>query len=130
MTVDDILKKYKNEAVFFKGTEKGDVSGERKVALNRKGNEMFNAGSIEAAKRVFITTGYSDGLSRVGDYYKKQGRKLDALKMYTLAHDKKKVDEVCADVALFIEGLLKENTAGAPRSMEDPSRENHKDAER
>ena len=42
------------------------LSSEQKVILNRKANAMFNNGNIEDARRIFITTGYSDGLTRVG----------------------------------------------------------------
>lgn len=83
-----------------------NLKGEQKVALNRKGNEFFNQGEIEAAKRIFITTGYSDGLSRVGEYYEKKGLELEALKLYWLAHNKRKADPIIQKLALMIESMI------------------------
>jgi hypothetical protein len=78
----------------------------QKALLNRKGNMLFNEGNIEGARRIFITTGYSDGLSRIGDYYKKQGRVIDALKMYQIAPNKKKADDLTMNIALLIKSML------------------------
>jgi hypothetical protein len=63
---------------------------------------------VEAARRVFITTGYSDGLVRVGDCYKKTGRPLDALRMYWVAPDKKKADAILMELAILIKGMINE----------------------
>lgn len=82
------------------------LSGEQKAALNRKGNIFFNEGDIESARRIFLTTGYSDGLSRVGDIYASKGKELEALKMYWLAHNKRKSDPIIKKMALIIESLL------------------------
>lgn len=82
------------------------LSGEQKAALNRKGNVFFNEGDIDSARRIFITTGYSDGLSRVGDIYASKGKELEALKMYWLAHNKRKAEPIIKKMALIIESLL------------------------
>jgi len=105
---EKILEKFKDEAVFLKGTTKANVESQQKAALNRRGNVLFNQGDIESARRIFITTGYSDGLSRVGDYYKSKGRLIDALRMYWAGNDKKKSSEVCMELSIFIKGLLGE----------------------
>lgn len=78
------------------------LASEQKAVLNRKGNEFFNKGEIESARRIFITTGYSDGLSRVGDYYATKGRELDALKMYWLARNRRKADPIIEKLAYLI----------------------------
>jgi len=109
MFEDKIKDKFDEEAVFLRGTAKANVAGSDKAALNRKGNVLFNAGDVEGARRIFITTGYSDGLSRVGDYYKSKGRLIDALKMYWTGSDKRKYSEVCMELSIFIKGLLKED---------------------
>lgn len=83
-----------------------NLDGEKKAALNRKGNQFFNQGDIESAKRIFITTGYSDGLSRIGDFYADKGKELDALKMYWLAHNRRKADPLIKKLAQLIETLL------------------------
>ncbi len=82
------------------------ITTDKKAALNRKGNELFNAGDIETAKKIFVTTGYSDGLSRVGDVYAKKGRVLEALKLYWLAHNRRKADKIVEDVAALIGTML------------------------
>lgn len=83
-----------------------NLSAEQKAALNRKGNAFFNQGDIETARRIFITTGYSDGLSRVGDHYAKQGRELDAFKLYWLAHNKRKAEPILEKMAALITTIM------------------------
>jgi hypothetical protein len=84
------------------------VEADRKVKLNRKGNELFNKGEVETARRIFQTTGYSDGLIRVGDKYLGEGRSVDALKMYWLAKDKRKTTAMIDSIVIVIEKLLRE----------------------
>ena len=106
---DELLEKFEDEAVFLKGTESARVESSQKAALNRRGNELFNRGCVEDARRIFITTGYSDGLSRIGDHYKKKGLMVDALRMYWTAHDKNKTADACMELSLFIKGLIHED---------------------
>lgn len=82
--------------------------GEEKARLNRKGNELFNRGELETARRIFQTTGYSDGLIRVGDHYLEERKPVDALKMYWLANDGKRKEELVELAALAIQKLLDE----------------------
>ena len=84
------------------------VEPDRKVKLNRKGNELFNAGDIEAARRIFQTTGYSDGLIRVGDRYLSDRKPIEALKMYRLARDDKRSEGIIDSAAMVIQKLLRE----------------------
>ena len=81
---------------------KKDLKSTDRVALNRKGNQFFNEGNIEVAKRIFITTGYSDGLSRVGDHYYKNNNYLEALKMYHMAPAPEKKDELIKKISNVI----------------------------
>lgn len=95
---------------FIKVTD-SPVSGltsEQKVILNRKANTMFNSGNIEDARRIFITTGYSDGLTRVGNYYMNKNQDLKALKAYVLAHNKRESEPIYENIAKVISSLLKE----------------------
>jgi hypothetical protein len=85
------------------------VEPDRKVKLNRRGNELFNEGDIEAARRIFQTTGYSDGLIRVGDRYLGDNKPIDALKMYRLARDDKRTEALIATAAFVIQNMLREN---------------------
>jgi hypothetical protein len=87
------------------------VDSDKKAHLNRKGNELFNQGDIEAARRIFQTTGYSDGLIRVGDRYFADRRPVDALKMYWLAKDEKRKERLVSLAALVIQNLVKEEDA-------------------
>jgi hypothetical protein len=84
------------------------VGSDTKAHLNRKGNELFNRGDVEAARRIFQTTGYSDGLIRVGDTYLADRKPVDALKMYWLAKDEKRKESLVSLAALIIQNLIKE----------------------
>jgi hypothetical protein len=92
----------------FIKTTNPSIDGGTKAALNRRGNVLYNAGDIEGARRIFLTTGYSDGLSRVGDYYKSSGRPLDALKMYWIAPDRTKADPLIQQLSEIIRRLMVE----------------------
>lgn len=83
------------------------LSDQQKVALNRRANALFNEGKIEMAKRIFITTGYSDGLTRIGDNYNKENKYLDALKMYLLAHNKRKSEPIIEKISQTVSVMLK-----------------------
>lgn len=94
---------------FIKVTD-NPVSGltsEQKAILNRKANIMFNNGNVEDARRIYITTGYSDGLTRIGDHYMDKNQSLKALKQYTLAHNNRKAEPIYKDIASVISALLK-----------------------
>lgn len=94
---------------FIKVTDNpvGGLTSEQKVILNRKANAMFNAGNIEDARRIYITTGYSDGLTRVGNYYMDKNEGLKALKAYYLAHNKRDAQPIYESIANVISTLLK-----------------------
>jgi len=103
------FEKFDDNNAFIKVTTPAPVDGSRKAALNRKGNQLFNEGDIEGARRVFMTTGYSDGLSRVGDYYKSKERLLEALKMYWIAPDRKKSGPLIEQLAGLMRDILHED---------------------
>ena len=106
MDYKSVFEKVEDEAIFIKTTAKPVIDGSQKAALNRKGNTLYNSGDIEGARRIFLTTGYSDGLIRVGDYYKSNGRPLDALRMYWIAPDKQKADPIIMQLSSIIQDLL------------------------
>ena len=85
-----------------------DLPQEKRVALIRKGNELFNRGEFELAEKIFLATGYVDGLIRLGDHYYKQEQVLDALRMYWLAPDRKKVDSLIERAVRVLEKWLRE----------------------
>lgn len=84
------------------------LTSEQKVQLNRKGNMLFNDGDIVGAQRLFVATGYSDGLTRVGEIYQKRGDDLAALKLYLLAHNMRKAEPLMKKVASVVSVLLKD----------------------
>ena len=108
MDYKKIFERFESPQGFVKTTVRSTVDGSTKAALNRKGNVLFNAGDAEGAKRIFLTTGYSDGLSRVGDHYKSQGRLLDALKMYWIAPDHTKADPIIQQLSEIIRQFINE----------------------
>ena len=87
---------------------KTELKSSDKIALIRKGNELFNSGNYETAKRIFMTTGYSDGLIRMGDYYMKKNNPVDALKMYWMAPAPDQFEQISEQTALVISNWLKE----------------------
>ncbi len=105
----DVIKNHKSVGGFIKSSDSplDTLTSEQKVLLNRKGNVLFNEGDVHNAKRLFITTGYSDGLNRIGDVYKKDSKDLEALKFYFLAHNKAKSEPIIENIAAVISLLLK-----------------------
>lgn len=98
---------------FIKVTENiTSLSSEQKAVLNRRGNQLFNEGFINEAERIFITTGYSDGLTRVGDYYAAQQKTLEALRLYSLAKNKRKSEPIIASFVQIIKMLVNNDIKG------------------
>jgi len=107
MDYKSVFEKVQGQNTFIKTTARPvAIDGTQKAALNRKGNILYNAGDIEGARRIFLTTGYSDGLVRVGDYYHSKGRPLDALKMYWIAPDRKKAEPIIAQLSAVIQSMI------------------------
>jgi len=106
MNHQSIFEKFNSENVFVKTSAKPVIDKQQKVALNRKGNVLYNSGDIEGARRIFITTGYSDGISRIGDYYNSNGRPLDALKMYWIAPNRNKAEPLIVQLSILIKDML------------------------
>ncbi len=106
-----IIKSHKSSGGFIKTSDAPltSLSSEQKVQLNRRGNTLFNEGDISSATRLFVTTGYSDGLNRIGDSYKKEGDELSALKYYLLAHNKAKSEPLLEKIASVVSQMLQED---------------------
>lgn len=88
--------------------ERVPLSAEQRVALIRRGNELFNRGSIEDAKRIFVTVGYTDGLVRLGDHYNRHNEPLEAFRMYWLAPDRGKAEYMIERMAVVVRNWLEE----------------------
>jgi len=101
-----VFERVKDQNIFIKTTQKPAIDGSQKAALNRKGNILYNSGDIEGARRIFITTGYSDGLVRVGDYYNSKGKPLDALRMYWIAPDRTKAEPIIMQLSAIVQNMI------------------------
>ncbi|MDR2767413.1 MAG: hypothetical protein LBB82_03700 [Treponema sp.] len=108
MDYKKFFERFESPQGFIKTAARPSMDGSTKAALNRKGNILFNKGDIEGARRIFITTGYSDGLSRVGDHYKASGRPLDALKMYWIAPDRSKAEPLIEQLSEIVKHFIYE----------------------
>jgi len=109
MNAEDILKKLPSSG-FLKITQEkpAQLSQEKRAALIRKGNELFNRGETELARRIFLTTRYSDGLIRIGDRLVKSGKPLEALAAYWVAPCPEKAEAMVARISGVVRQWLKE----------------------
>jgi len=108
MDYKSVFEKVQGHNTFVKTTVRTTIDGADKAALNRKGNILFNSGDIEGARRVFLTTGYTDGLIRLGDYYSSKGRPLDALRMYWIAPARMKAEPIIERLSAVIQSLIRD----------------------
>ena len=108
MDIKQIFKHFENDNFFIKTTAGPAIGSEEKAHLNRKGNVLYNSGDIEGARRIFLTTKYTDGLVRIGDHYQSIGRPMDALRMYWIAPDRKKAEPVLYRLSILLKDLIKE----------------------
>jgi len=90
------------------GRSEVPLSAQQRTVLIRKGNELFNRGNVEQAKRIFVTAHYTDGMIRVGDYYMKQNEPLEAFRMYWLAPERRKSEYLIERMAGVVRNWLKE----------------------
>jgi hypothetical protein len=104
-------------------TESIPLSSTQRIALVRKGNELYNSGRVEEAKKIFITTRYGDGLTRVGDYYWEKGEPLEALRMYWIAPSPKKRDQLVEKAAGVVRSWIVEGTGKSGRDESGGARE-------
>ncbi len=109
MGAEDILKKLPSSG-FLKvgGGEQSPLPQEKRAALIRKGNEYFNKGNFDLAKRIFLTTRYTDGLIRLGDMYFKRKKPLHALQAYWLAPSPSKAGALIERMAAVMSKWLME----------------------
>ncbi len=109
MGAEDALKKLPR-GDFLRLTEATvQLPGDRKSALIRKGNDLFNQGKIDMARRIFVTTKYTDGLIRLGNLYMKERRPLEALRMYWIAPHARRREALIEKMALVLRRWLKES---------------------
>jgi|GEM_PF-2220064 len=92
---------------FIKKGKLPRISSVNRVALIRKGNEMFNQKKFDIAKRIYITTHYSDGLLRMGRHYEAKGDFFEAFRLYWQAGDRQKVEYMAKKMAQGIRYVLR-----------------------
>jgi hypothetical protein len=85
-----------------------DVSTELKVQLIRKGNELFSRGEFDQAKKIFVSTRYSDGMIRLGDRYAAEKDYLSAFQMYKLAPAPDRAEAMIQKLSAVLQKWLKE----------------------
>lgn len=85
------------------------IDRSKRAALIRKGNEFFNQGSLSAAKRIFLTVRYSDGLIRLGNHYMDNGDPLEAFRMFWVAGDRRRIDEITEQMAGVVRTWMAED---------------------
>jgi tetratricopeptide (TPR) repeat protein len=88
--------------------EKIELGDQKRIALIRKGNEYFNQGKYDIAKKIFLTADYADGLARLGEYYLKKKNPLEAFRMYWLAKQPEQVNKMIEKMAAIIKKWIKE----------------------
>ncbi len=109
MGAGDLIKLIpKDSFLKISGLAPKQLKKDERAALIRKGNELFNKGKYDLAKRIYITTGYSDGLIRLGEYYLSVKQPLEALKMYWIAPHKKGVERMTEKAAMILSNWLKD----------------------
>ena len=93
-----------------------ELTTQQRTALIRKGNEVLNRGDVALAERIYRTTRYTAGLARIGDWYMRQNRPLEALDAYRAGRCRGKADFVVGRMARVVSGWLKEE--GRPATHE------------
>lgn len=91
------------------------LDDETRVGLIRRGNELFNAGRIDQAGRLFLQAGYVDGIIRVADHlYYTLKKPAAALLLYRQAGCTRKVEEIIECMAGVIRSLLAADAEAEP----------------
>jgi hypothetical protein len=112
MSAEDILSKLPRSGFLKLTANPTPLTQDKRAALIRKGNEAFNRGSYDLARKIFITAKYTDGLIRMGDYYYKKKRHIMALQLYWLAPCPEKVQFLIERVAAVVSKWLMEERNG------------------
>lgn len=96
------------------------MDGQERAGLIRKGNELFNQGNINEAMKLFVQTGYGDGIMRVADhYYYDKKQPLIALKFYRMINRKDRIDEIYARMMLAFKKMITDKPAETPAPDSD-----------
>ncbi|MDR1626108.1 MAG: hypothetical protein LBT33_06165 [Spirochaetia bacterium] len=114
MSHEEVFRKMSKAGFLFRTSDQNpSLSGRDRAALVRRGNEFFNSGNFVAAKRVYMTAGYGDGLIRMGDHYLKNKEFLEAFRMYWLGKEKKRSGELIEKMVFVVREWLHEEAPKA-----------------
>lgn len=102
------MSKNKDQVFIKKVKKPSSLDPQQKALLNRKANQYFNEGNYEKANQIYVTTGYSDGLRRMSEYYKEQKDYTKALQTYCLSGHSGDEEDLVVSTARIISDLLKE----------------------
>jgi hypothetical protein len=108
MKKEDMLKHIPKEGFLKLTRDKVELPEDKRMALIRKGNDLFNGGRTDLAKKIFLTAGYNDGLVRLGDRYIEEKKPLEAFRMYWLARHAAKKDGLVEKMSWIIRQWLHE----------------------
>jgi len=108
MKYKDVLQRIPKEGFLRLTLPEIALPGDKRIALIRKGNELFNRGEYELAKKIFLSTNYADGLVRLGDRLIKDKKPLEAFRMYWLARHEKKRELFIRKMSSIIKHWLHE----------------------
>lgn len=108
-TSDSSIQRLVQDGFLMTTPDAAALPPENKARLNLKGNQLFNQGAVEQAKKIFMTTRYSDGLCRVGDYYSEKADLTSALKFYTLSGRKDKSEPLIQSALQVIRSVMKDD---------------------
>jgi len=86
--------------------KRAEINPARKSALIRKGNELFNSGDIDTAKKIFLTCGYTDGIIRAGDNCYRKADYWEAYRLYTLAPAPERLKHLIKKMAQVIQNWI------------------------
>ena len=88
-----------------------------RVHLIRKGNELFNAGRLTEAEKIFVKTMYKDGLTRIADYfYFDKKMPLFAFKYYKMVGRQDRINEIFERMTFALMKLIREDKPEAQAS--------------
>lgn len=110
MCAEQIRRQAPQGFVKTAGPAKPALTGEQKAQLIRRANELFNKGDFGMAERIYIATGYSDGMVRMGDTHFRQQRYREAMRLYMLAPAPDRVSRLARRMALVVQQWLIEDS--------------------
>ncbi len=87
-----------------------DLSDEKRIALIRMGNELLARGDLDRAKKIFFTTNYKEGMTKVGVALFQKGEYLEALRFFYFADNKEKIGIICSKMAEVLKIWLRSDS--------------------